>query len=156
LIVAWWNKRYETGIALVDAQHKELFWAVNRLAAAFVEGAAKDAAAESLAFLARYTIEHFHAEESHMEEIGYPNLPAHRAEHKALLEKVVVLQRKMEAGGEITLDVTIFLARWLKYHIDKVDLPYARFAQGHAESASAQVNVAKDQDSSAPHPSRND
>ena len=126
---------------MVDAQHKELFQAVNQLAAAFTEGTAREVARESLDFLAHYTIEHFQCEESHMEDIGYPGLTAHRAEHKALLEKVVALQQKLDDGGEITLDVTIFLVRWLKSHIDKVDLPYARFAQKQAEDRAESANV---------------
>ena len=41
---AIWSSRYETGIELIDRQHKALFAAVNQLAHAFKAGTASDQA----------------------------------------------------------------------------------------------------------------
>ncbi|MDR3685103.1 MAG: hemerythrin domain-containing protein, partial [Geothrix sp.] len=61
-----WNSRFETGVTLVDAQHKSLFDAVNRLAASLGSESMGDGVKESLDFLAKYTQEHFKTEELFM------------------------------------------------------------------------------------------
>jgi hemerythrin len=129
LAIAIWNERFETGIALVDAQHQALFEAVNQLAASFGAGRTADQARESLDFLAKYTIEHFQTEEHFMQEMGYPALRPHAAEHARLVNKVQLLQARMAEGKPITMDVTIFLADWLKHHIHGSDMAYVRFVK---------------------------
>lgn len=56
MTVALWNSRFETGIHAVDAQHKALFEAVNRLAAALGSESMGEGVKESLDFLARSTL----------------------------------------------------------------------------------------------------
>ena len=125
--IAVWSYRYETGIDLVDAQHQALFEAVNRLADSFKEGKAKDQVKVSLDFLVDYTREHFQTEERFMREVGYPRLAEHMVEHVRLMEQVRDLQMDLADGKAVTMDVTIFLADWLKVHIHESDLDYVRY-----------------------------
>ena len=127
--IAIWSSRYETGIELVDTQHRTLFEAVNRLAASFGAGTTAGQVKVSLDFLASYTFEHFQTEERFMQEMAYPGLADHRAEHERLVEKVQVLQARLDQGKPVTMDVTIFLADWLKHHIHGADMAYVRFMQ---------------------------
>ncbi len=129
MAIAIWSSRFETGIDLVDAQHKALFEAVNRLAASFGAGTTATQVGESLAFLAQYTLEHFQTEEHFMREMGYPALETHRAEHARLVDKVQLLQSRLAEGKTVTMDVAIFLADWLKHHIHGADMAYVRFAK---------------------------
>jgi hemerythrin len=64
-----------------------------------------------------------------MQEMGYPALRPHAAEHARLVNKVQLLQARMAEGKPITMDVTIFLADWLKHHIHGSDMAYVRFVK---------------------------
>lgn len=125
--IANWSSRYETGIEVIDAQHKSLFDAVNRLAKAFRAGTASQQVRESMDFLVHYTEEHFREEERYMRDWGFPGVMAHEAEHTRLMDQVQKLQAKLAAGHPVTIDVAIFLADWLKRHINDSDLAYVAF-----------------------------
>ena len=127
MTVAIWNSRFETGIDLVDAQHKALFAAVNRLAEALGKPNPGEAVKESLDFLVKYTAEHFGTEEKIMKDMGYPKLTSHIAEHAQLIDKAKALQAKLAEGKPVTMEVTTFLADWLKHHINEVDMGYVEF-----------------------------
>jgi hemerythrin-like metal-binding protein len=132
MAIANWSSRFETGIGLIDAQHKALFETMNKLADAYRDGAAKAQAEESLDFLVRYTSEHFQAEEKCMREMGYPDLDTHVALHAALMDKAHAMQASHAQGHPTTMEVTIFLADWLKHHINAVDMEYVEFAREQA------------------------
>jgi hemerythrin-like metal-binding protein len=131
--VAQWNRRFETGITRIDAQHKSLFDAVNRLAASLVSEPKAEGVKESLDFLAQYTLDHFQAEEHFMHDMAYPDLDSHMAEHARLMNRVEVLQGRLAQGQTITRDVTTFYAGWLKHHICGTDMAYVRFMKGRQQ-----------------------
>lgn len=130
MAIAIWNSRYETGLPVIDAQHKALFDAVNKLADSFKAGNSAAQIKASMDFLVKYTLEHFRTEEKHMQDIGYPKLTSHMAEHRQLVQKAQALQAKLEEGKPVTMEVTTFLADWLKHHINEVDMGYVTFAKG--------------------------
>lgn len=130
--IAIWSSRFETGIPVIDTQHKTLFAAVNKLADSFKAGTSTSQVRESLDFLVRYTVEHFQTEEKHMQDMGYPKLTSHMAEHAQLVDKAKVLQARMAEGKPVTVEVTTFLADWLKHHINEVDMGYVEFAKAAA------------------------
>ncbi len=127
--IAIWSSRFETGIPIIDRQHQALFDAVNRLADSFKDGTSSAQVKASLDFLVTYTAEHFQTEERHMKEIGYPKLTSHMAEHAQLLARAQDLQAKLATGKPVTMEVTTFLADWLKHHINEVDMGYVEFAK---------------------------
>jgi hemerythrin len=122
-----WNSRFETGIGIIDTQHKALFKAVNDLADSFKTGTSKTQVKECLDFLVKYTVDHFSTEEKIMREMGYPKLTSHIVEHTQLVEKAKDLQVKLAEGKPVTMEVTTFLSNWLKHHINEVDMGYAEF-----------------------------
>src|SRR5664279_673859 len=127
MAIANWSNRYVTGIGIIDTQHKALFEAVNKLGASFKAGTSKTQAKECLDFLVKYTFEHFQTEEKYMREMGYPELSSHRVLHADLMGKAKDLQAKRKEGTPITMDVTVFLADWLKHHINEDDMGYVAF-----------------------------
>lgn len=127
MAIANWNSRFETGIAIIDTQHKALFEAVNKLADSFKTGTSKTQVKASMDFLVKYTVEHFTTEEKVMKDMAYPKLTSHMAEHAQLIAKALDLQAKLAEGKPMTMDVTIFLADWLKHHINEVDMGYVDF-----------------------------
>jgi hemerythrin len=131
--VAQWNSRFETGITRIDAQHKSLFEAVNRLAASLDSEPLGEGVKEGLDFLAQYTLDHFQMEEHFMREMAYPDLASHMAEHARLVNRVQVLQARLAQGQPMTRDVTTFYAAWLKHHICGTDMAYVRFMKGRQQ-----------------------
>lgn len=129
MAVVAWDPGLETGLDVIDAQHRTLFEAVNALADAFKSGRASDKARESLDFLAKYSIEHFQTEERFMRFMDYPDLAAHRIEHGRLVSKLQLLQVKQGKGYLVTAEVAMFVADWLKHHIQEADMGYVRFTR---------------------------
>ena len=134
MAIAIWSSRFETGIPVIDAQHKALFQAINHLAESVREGTSASRIKESLDFLVQYTLEHFQTEEAYMRDMAYPELPAHQEEHRQLMGKAQDLQAKLAGGRPVTANVSIFLADWLKHHINEVDMGYVAFVKGKARS----------------------
>ncbi len=127
MAIAIWSSRFETGIPIIDTQHKALFEAVNKLADSFKAGTSAAQVKASMDFLVKYTVEHFQTEEKYMREIDYPKLTSHMAEHAQLVAKAQALQAKLAEGKPVTVEVTTFLADWLKHHINEVDMGYVEF-----------------------------
>ena len=127
MVIAPWNSRFETGVDLIDAQHKSLFEALDKLADSFREGNSKGQVKASLDFLVDYTQEHFRDEEKFMREMGYPGLAEHMGQHARLMEQVHDLQMDLVDGRPVLMEVTIFLAEWLKAHIHESDMAYVYF-----------------------------
>ena len=80
-----WCEQFETGHPLVDHQHQSLFGLMNELDQALTDGASEEALWVRLLRLHELTREHFRGEERLMQELGFPDLPAHRAEHTKIL-----------------------------------------------------------------------
>lgn len=129
MTVAAWGPDLETGIDVIDAQHRALFGAIQGLATSFREGQAVGKSKESLNFLARYTVEHFQTEERFMRAMGYPDLEQHRIEHGRLVSKLQMLQVKQGKGYLVTAEVATFVADWLAHHIHEADMGYVQFAR---------------------------
>ncbi|MBK9796518.1 MAG: hemerythrin family protein [Holophagaceae bacterium] len=127
MAIARWNRRYETGIEVIDAQHQSIFEALNRLAEAFRTGRASVLVDESLETLLAYTLAHFQTEETFMQEWGYPGLGPHQAEHAVLIVKVQELRERYAEGSPVVMDVTIFFADLLQHHINQVDMAMVEF-----------------------------
>lgn len=127
MTIAVWSSRFATGIPSIDAQHQDLFAAVNDLGESFAAGRAHDQVKDCLRFLMNYTEEHFRDEEQLMRGMDYPGLSSHREEHTQLTENLNQLQARLEMGKTITMDVTILLADWLTHHISTVDMRYVDF-----------------------------
>jgi len=131
--IANWNSRFETGIESIDTQHRSLFDAINILGEAFRSGTASQQVRESMDFLVKYTEEHFRDEEYFMRDWNYPGAVAHEAEHSRLMDQVQQLQAKLAAGHPVTIDIAVFLADWLKGHINESDMAYVAFLRSKAE-----------------------
>jgi hemerythrin-like metal-binding protein len=122
-----WKDEFATGIPGIDDQHKELFHRIGKLHDALREGKAGEELGQILAFLVAYTRDHFREEEELMAAHHYILLPSHRSEHQGLVRQLAAW---IETDGtpdlRLTLDVASKLAEWLRAHILKSDLAYAR------------------------------
>ncbi|MBF0213688.1 MAG: bacteriohemerythrin [Magnetococcales bacterium] len=123
-----WDDSLATGIREVDSDHRKLVDMVNRLHHAMKEGEGREVLGPLLQELADYTVFHFQREENYFARYGYPDTEAHVREHKKLLEAVVGLIRRFEAGEfSVAIDLLAFAKIWLIEHIMKVDMHYTPF-----------------------------
>ncbi|MBF0154524.1 MAG: bacteriohemerythrin [Magnetococcales bacterium] len=126
-----WNDKLVTGLREVDDDHKKLVNHVNRLHRAMLEGEGRDVVSPILRELAEYTVFHFNREESYFARHEYPETREHVQAHKKLVESVVDLIRRFEAGNfAVAIDLLAFAKSWLMDHIMGTDMKFVPFLRG--------------------------
>ena len=124
-----WDARFDTGIPLVDTQHKQLVDAVNGLGNELMLG---DVTEERLQMLFRQLAEyarlHFADEEKMMVElkVDQRHIDQHVAEHRQFVEQLVALWKTRTSIEKPAEAVHGFLASWLTVHILGEDQVMAR------------------------------
>jgi methyl-accepting chemotaxis protein/hemerythrin len=120
-----WDETFATGVSKFDEQHKVLFSMVNELADSMLQNRSRDVVGRVLNRLAEYTVNHFADEEQSFVQTRYPDEAAHKALHKDLVEQVVALIGRFNAGERLDKQVVIeFLQEWLVKHIKVEDKNY--------------------------------
>jgi hemerythrin-like metal-binding protein len=123
-----WRPALEVGHAKIDAEHRSLVEALNRLHAAMKQGKGKDEIEKTLLFLKDYTVEHFKGEERLMMAYRYPGANTHCAAHADLIKEVGTLIANFQAGKVVlTSSVLNFLEDWLVKHIQGEDMALGAF-----------------------------
>jgi hemerythrin len=132
-----WTKDLETGIEVLDAQHKKYFDLLsNYLAkAAKVSKTSTNTEkvsdlAETLDFLRDYAEEHFSTEEAVMKEAAYMDYEQHREEHLYFLKHVEELYNEMKTKGyslKLAVEVDYYTAEWFVAHIRSSDMKLVQF-----------------------------
>lgn len=121
-----WNQTYSVHVRRFDAQHQKLFEIINNLAEAMQARQGEDVLQEVVGQLAVYTRTHFLQEEVLMKQTGYPQLPAHQAQHSQLMARVEKHKRDLEEGRQPNMaEVLAFLREWLVEHIQRSDKAYS-------------------------------
>ncbi len=127
-----WNSRYDTGIQIIDEQHRELFEIVERLRRMIQECAARDVVEALLGDLLACSERHFATEETYMSKFAYPDLPQHVSEHASMLTSLRELLAKFqESHQSMALMVPTFMEGWLKHHISDGDFGFVTFLKAH-------------------------
>ncbi len=83
-----WRKEFETGVADVDHEHRELVELINQLHARLGERADDETITAFLGEVFARISAHFALEESIMRKYAYDDYAAHKAEHEALLDDI--------------------------------------------------------------------
>ncbi len=121
-----WSDELSVGIQEIDEQHKVLVGLLNQLHDAIHQRHGSDAARKILDELADYTRIHFAVEESLMRVLEYPGYEAHKQQHEDLIQQLVDLKEKLDAGGHsISFELLHFLKVWLTKHILESDKEYS-------------------------------
>lgn len=125
-----WNAELDTGIDVIDGQHRRIVDYVNQLHEAREHG---DAAAvgEVIESTVEYTLSHFAFEESLMEDAGYELLDSHRRAHAVFVDRVRALQTRFRAGEDTSEALHALLADWLFNHIRHEDRAYVDTVQAY-------------------------
>ena len=121
-----WREEYSVGIEHIDDDHKKLIGLLNNFTIAYDYAMSESFEKEALNELISYTKYHFSREEKLMEDNEYPDLIAHKAQHKVMIEQVEGFVHLYNEKGHDALDeISKFLADWLINHINGTDKQYS-------------------------------
>ena len=119
-----WDGSLNTGVKLVDVQHKYLIDIINELAEAIEESKATSKVGEILNLLQYYAEWHFEREELCMHRYECPAAAANENAHKKFIETFKAFRAEYrESGGseDIARRMYTELVDWLVRHIQGID-----------------------------------
>ena len=128
-----WTDDLETGIEKIDEAHRELFARVSGLHEAMRAGRLAEVPA-LVAYLQRYALDHFAAEEREMTTTGYPAIGQHRRHHQQFVEEFVRHKAllELEVTPSAVVALSSWITEWLSGHVRKVDGDMARWLRQHS------------------------
>lgn len=129
-----WTDEWAVGVDVIDAQHRELFAAINSLLRDGGRPAPRDLAAV-LDFLENYVTNHFGLEELYMRRLSYPAFPSHKGEHVKFINDYYNLRDEYDGNGatpDLADKMGRFMGDWLVNHIGKVDKALGAFLREKA------------------------
>jgi hemerythrin len=134
-----WRESFNTGMEDIDRQHGTLLENINALAGSIQNEDAK-AIEKVFSFLEEYSVDHFHGEESLMEEYEYPFIAEHRQEHSSFIRAFTANKQEIMSGRHERLlslfRINLFLYDWLISHSTRVDKHLALFIQARRQRRS--------------------
>ncbi|MGE6661800.1 bacteriohemerythrin [Pseudomonas sp. NPDC077408] len=118
-----WSNDLDTGIEVIDGQHRRIVDMINQLHLA-QQGNQPQKVGQVIDELVDYTISHFAFEESMLEEAGYVFTKAHKRVHDVFIKRVHDYRVRFIEGEDITDELKGLLGRWLFGHIRNEDRNY--------------------------------
>jgi hemerythrin len=94
-----WRSEFNTGVAEVDHEHRELIDLINQLHDQLQRDPDKDTVVAFLGEVFAKISAHFALEETVMRKHRYDEYAAHKAEHEALLDEIRDIMDDYEAGS---------------------------------------------------------
>lgn len=128
-----WKSTFDTGIAEIDNQHRELLNYLNRLSDGGLNTDRK-VVGEVFEGMIDYTLSHFAFEESLMEQVEYPFASAHKNVHSMLIKRVSQFHERFNNGEDVTEELYALLKRWLINHIQRDDAAYVAPVKAYLDS----------------------
>lgn len=129
-----WTDDLSVGDARIDAQHRSIFERAGALEADLAAGH-PDHPKRALAFLRRYAMQHFTAEEALLERAGYAALAVHRDIHQALTAQVVEAEARFEGGDPSAAGAVLGVLARILDHIRQEDAKFSSCLQPQPKSA---------------------
>jgi len=119
-----WNPSLETGIAVIDRQHRRIVEYICLLREAHASGYQQEYINSMIAELVQYTQSHFIFEEAMQQEASYPFLREHKQEHDAFAGRLKDSQDKFARGENDFRELCVLLETWLFNHVSREDADY--------------------------------
>ncbi|HEY5460279.1 MAG TPA: bacteriohemerythrin [Deferrimonas sp.] len=124
-----WTEGWSVGVGTIDAQHRELFAAINSLLREEEKPTAGDLV-KVLDYLEDYVNNHFGLEEIYMRRLSYPGFPPHKGAHVAFINDFYDLRDEYDEKGatpELADKMGRYMGDWLVNHIGKIDKALGAF-----------------------------
>lgn len=127
-LVLNWTPEYSVHVGEIDHEHQKFFQLSKNLYSAISARSSRAVIGALLGELYAYSAHHMTHEEEILERFDYPELQAHRDEHKKFREKIRDFMDEFDAGRDaIALSLLQFVQEWLHSHMENVDRRYADF-----------------------------
>jgi hemerythrin len=122
MAIAWTND-LNTGIDVIDRQHRRIVDYINNLE---IANAQQDLEliGKVLDDLVDYTLSHFAFEESLQEEAEYKFCKPHKKVHELFVRRVNEYVERFKLGDDVTAEIHKMLSNWLINHIKRDDADY--------------------------------
>lgn len=119
-----WQDDLNTGIQVIDNQHKRIVEMINQLHDAQAQRH-EGKVGQVIEELVDYTLSHFAFEETLLEDAGYEFTRAHKKVHELFIKRVSEYRLRFAAGEDVADELKQLLGRWLFNHIRNDDASYA-------------------------------
>lgn len=119
-----WTSELDTGIDVIDQQHRRIVEYINELHDARTSGHRQEDISRVLDELVDYTLSHFAFEESMQEEACYPFYKAHKKVHDMFTHRVGEYLERVKLGEDVLEELNHMLVNWLFNHIKRDDADY--------------------------------
>jgi len=133
--VITWTTEFETGIDIIDEQHKRIFEYLEEIDHAIKTHNA-DEVEHVIKSLIDYAISHNTFEESLMEKAGYPMLEPHHQVHEAFKARAKAYSDRLAQGEDtfrVAREIRTDIGLWLTNHIKRDDKHYVSFVKRNIE-----------------------
>ena len=121
-----WNDSYSVGESKMDAQHRQLFAAINELYDSMASAMPdRQHSLQCFKFLKEYTLTHFAEEEALMRKVHFPGYENHVRLHNDLLSRFNAISLDIGKDQIKNEDIHAFMTEWLLQHIGSEDTKIA-------------------------------
>lgn len=127
-----WDNNYNTGIELIDTQHKQLIVLTNELYTACRDNRDVLHAAfkEAMSRMVKYVRFHFDAELKLLKAINYPDYQNHKKKHDILVKDILDTAKDYNEGKKFVPNNFVRVLReWILSHIAVEDKAYSFFVK---------------------------
>ncbi len=131
-----WKQDLDTGIRLIDRQHREFIGLVNKLLDSSLKADDSKLIIDSFSFLKYYISEHFSVEESAMLTYDYPHYGIHKSIHDTFREEINGMETTLKTRNsphEMSMKLNYLIVNWFMNHIKVEDNKLCRFLEARAE-----------------------
>jgi len=121
-----WNESLETGIPVIDNQHKELFRKLDIL----FYSTDSDRVSKTLEFFRKYVKKHFYNEQELQHKTQYPKADLHKKMRTDFIVAFREMKKEYDADRTqlpVLLRITRAIAGWLREHIMVHDKEFALY-----------------------------
>lgn len=132
-----WSDDLSCGNKKVDEDHRLLLGMINELYTEIKNDDDEHTIEETFHKMQRYAKDHFASEESIMEKAGYPDLPAHTAEHNEFIERLETsFNLYMKAPNKhASVELIGILASLWQKHVGSTDKAFATYLKAQSSNA---------------------
>ncbi|MEJ2426405.1 MAG: bacteriohemerythrin [Candidatus Thiodiazotropha sp.] len=120
-----WTDDLNTGIDVIDGQHKRIVEYINKLHDARQQND-PTGIGEIIAATVDYTVSHFTFEETLIEDAGYEFVRPHKKVHELFIRRIGEFKERFDKGEDVAEELNDLLARWLFNHIRNDDAAYVQ------------------------------
>ena len=129
-----WNKNYETGFAVIDKQHAELFDKADEFVLAIMDEKEDEELEGLFEFLEKYVKSSFQEEEIMLLKSGWEDVEKHIAQHEYFRRRYSQLQRDFLFKGAtefLVRDIHQKVVAWMSSHIQNEDSQWAQWIKAN-------------------------